>query len=260
MKRTFIFVLVTMLSYPVLAQQQSKEMVTYSYEILISDAITDITIMNQQKPGAEEEKNEEQQKDISLGDVFSSATNPTPDTSYYVDPAGEKTIFLEGSGGNMLVASLLDTLYSMLSQRFADSLNIRLYPLGELKNKVTYNSAYPCKPDEYSKRRAIKAAKGYERYCLIYINFNTGTSVGVKGLTVGQKLPKIWFRMKVYDEDRNKLKKLSVKKSFSKDIGVHSVKHEWIQRKDYPLKVMRKNLSMLFEATLPKIIKAYQTD
>ena len=247
---TFLFVLTTISSF----SQTKNDFAIYSYSIVVSESITDITKMDQQQEIPKEVKAEK--SDQSLGDLF-----PKPDEyekTYYVDYSGKKT---EYTRGNRLIASLVDTLYQITQKHFKDSLNITLLPLNELEGKIKYDEyGYPSAPLEGSKRIAIKKAPGYKRYAKLYINFHTGTSAGFKGLTVGQKLPKVWIKMKVYDENKDKLKSISVNKDFDKDIGVSTVKHAWTQREEYDLEVMRKNLSGLYELTMNDVLNAYKLD
>lgn len=256
MKRSIILIFILGMVSTAFSQEL-KDMVTFNYNIVVTESIQDVTTMNskqvkQEKKSKKERK--EELKNMSLGDMLST---DEPKKTYYVDYSGKKT---EYRAGSKLVASLIDTLYQMTRQRFEDSLNIQLHPLNELKDDIRYDATYPSCPTINSKRKAIRKAGSYDRYCKIYINFNTGTSVGVKGLTVGEKYPNVWIKINVYDENKNKLKKISVNKDFNKDIGVSTVKHKWTQQEKYDLETMRRNLSNLYSITLEDVVKEYKSN
>lgn len=255
MKRTIIAIFILCMAGTAFSQNL-KDMVTFNYSIVVTKHIQEVTKMKKKDEEDKKSKKErkEELKNMSLGDMLST---DEPEKTYYVDYSGKKTEYVAGS---KLVASLIDTLYQMTRQRFKDSLNINLLPLNELKDDIRYDGTYPACPTINSKRKAIRKAEGYDRYCKIYINFNTGTSVGVKGLTVGEKYPNVWIRMKVYDEDKNRVKKINVRKDFNKDIGVSTVKHKWTQQKKYDLETMRKNLSSLYSITLKDVLNEYKAN
>ena len=256
MKRTIISIFILFVITSSAFSQNSKDMVTFNYNIVVTESIQDVTSMdkkNKEDKRSKEERKEEM-KNMSLGDMLSI---DEPEKTYYVDYSGKKT---EYKAGSKLVASLIDTLYQMTRKEFNDSLNINLLPLNELKDDIRYDITYPACPTINSKRKAIRKAGSYDMYCKIYINFNTGTSVGVRGLTFGEKYPNVWIKINVYDEDKNKLKKISVKKDFNKDIGVSTVKHKWTQQKDYDLETMRRNLSGLYSITLDDVVKEYNSN
>jgi len=255
MKRTIISIFLICMTSSVFSQDL-KDMVTFNYNIVITESIQEVTKMkkNDKEEKKSEKERKEELKNMSLGDMLST---DEPKKTYYVDYSGKKT---EYRAGSKLVASLIDTLYQMTRQRFKDSLNINLLPLNELKDDIRYDATYPACPTINSKRKAIRKAKGYDRYGKIYINFNTGTSVGVKGLTVGEKYPNVWIKINVYDEGKNKIKKISVKKDFNKDIGVSTVKNKWTQKKQYDLETMRRNLSGLYSITLNEVLNEYKSD
>jgi len=253
MKRSIILIFILGIASTAFSQDL-KDMVTFNYSIVVTKSIQDVTKMENEHDKKEKKSRKERKeelKNMSLGDMLST---DEPEKTYYVDYSGKKTEYKVGS---KLVASLIDTLYQMTSQRFEDSLNIHLLPLNELQDDIRYDATYPSCPAINSKRKAIRKAGSYDRYCKIYINFNTGSSVGVRGLTVGEKFPNVWIKINVYDENKNKLKKISVKKDFNKDLGVSTVKHQWTQRKEYDLETMRRNLSGLYSITLEDVVKEY---
>ena len=255
MKRTIISIFILCIASSAFSQDV-KDMVTFNYNIVVTKGIQEVTKMKKNDKEEKKSKKErkEELKNMSLGDMLST---DEPKKTYYVDHSGKKT---EYRAGSKLVASLIDTLYQMTRKEFKDSLNINLLPLNELKDDIRYDATYPACPTINSKRKAIRKTGSYDRYSTIYINFNTGTSVGVRGLTIGEKYPNVWIKINVYDEDKNKVKKISVKKDFNKDLGVSTVKHKWTQRKVYDLEIMRRNLSGLCNLTLDDVIKEYSSN
>jgi hypothetical protein len=71
---------------------------------------------------------------------------------------------------NELIASILDTFYTIASVKFRNELGLELLPLTELKDKIKYNSRYPNCPDMSNIKKVLKSVAGYDYYADYYVN------------------------------------------------------------------------------------------
>lgn len=71
---------------------------------------------------------------------------------------------------NNVIASILDTFYTIASLKFKDELGLEMLPLSELKDKIKYNNQYPNCPDVANIKKVLRSVAGYEYYVDYYVN------------------------------------------------------------------------------------------
>lgn len=71
---------------------------------------------------------------------------------------------------NNFVASIIDTFYTIASEKIKSDLGLELLPLNELQHKIKYNREYPNCPDVYNIKKVLKGVAGYKYYMDYYVN------------------------------------------------------------------------------------------
>ena len=69
-----------------------------------------------------------------------------------------------------LMESIIDTFYSISSEKFKIEFGIDLLPLNELQSKIKYSNLFPNCPDVVNIRKVIKNASGYKFYTDYFVN------------------------------------------------------------------------------------------
>ena len=92
--------------------------------------------------------------DEDLANVFTYKSAKTPDKYSVGD----------------VVASIIDTFYTIAAERFKNELGLQLLPLNELKSRIKYNSLYPNCPDLSNIKKVLKCASGYNYYTDFFVN------------------------------------------------------------------------------------------
>ena len=74
------------------------------------------------------------------------------------------------ANGKEFIASIIDTFYSIATEKLKSEIGLELLPLNELHDKIKYNKEYPNCPDMDNIKKVLKSASGYKFYMDYYIN------------------------------------------------------------------------------------------
>jgi len=69
-----------------------------------------------------------------------------------------------------LMESIIDTFYSISTEKFKSEFGLDLLPLNELQSKVKYNTLFSNCPDAINIKKVIKNASGYKFYTDYFVN------------------------------------------------------------------------------------------
>jgi hypothetical protein len=131
--------------------------------------------------------------DEDLLDVFTSAKadNKTPSSDEFIK-------------------SIIDTFYTIASDKFKNELGLELLPLSELQGKVKYNSQFPNCPDMANIKKVLKHATGYKYYTDYFVNvFSDIPDTPVKPAPNKIK-PLYAISFTIYNESGKQIKKIDI--------------------------------------------------
>ena len=66
--------------------------------------------------------------------------------------------------------SIMDTFYTIFSEKFKNEFGINLLPLGALQNKIRYSNQFPNCPAVVNIKKVIRNASGYKYYTDFFVN------------------------------------------------------------------------------------------
>jgi hypothetical protein len=130
--------------------------------------------------------------------------------------------------------NIIDTFYTIASEKFKTELGLELKPLSELTGKVKYNKSYPDCPSVDNVKKVIKSVSGYQYFVDYYVNvFSENSDNPESSLSPSIVKPIYAISFTLYDTNGKTLKQIQLcyraKKSLAKTHKMDKSTHQEIK-------------------------------
>jgi hypothetical protein len=119
----------------------------------------------------------------------------------------DRSKFTEITLDNKIIANIIDTFYTIATNKLKDDLGLNLLPLKELQNKIKYNSEYPNCPETANIKKVLKSVSGYTYYTDFYVNVYSDFSENMEALSPDKIKPLYAISFTLYDAKGNSIEK-----------------------------------------------------
>lgn len=110
-----------------------------------------------------------------------------------------------------LIASIIDTFYTMATITFKKELGLELLPLNELQGKIKYHNVYPNCPDLTNIKKVLKVSPGYDFYTDYFVNIFADVNSTTPGMISPYKVRPLYaISLTLYDPKGKLVKKINL--------------------------------------------------